>query len=83
MGTTLAALSLTAVYFVGPEAAWVQDAFRESGGRARFFATTDRAALARALADEVESGAAIYFKGSRGARLEEFSTPLFDDEGKD
>lgn len=83
LGSTLAALSLTAVFFVGPEARWIEEAYRSSGGRARFFATTDRPALARALTDGVESGAAIYFKGSRGARLEEFSTPLFDNEGKD
>lgn len=79
----MAGLSFTAVYFVGAEATWVEEGYRAAGGRARFFATTDRIAFARALREGVESGAAVYFKGSRGARLEEFSTILFDNEGKD
>ncbi|HNG44322.1 MAG TPA: UDP-N-acetylmuramoyl-tripeptide--D-alanyl-D-alanine ligase, partial [Elusimicrobiota bacterium] len=83
LGAGLAGLSFTAVYFVGAEATWVEEGYRAAGGRARFFATTDRIAFARALREGVESGAAVYFKGSRGARLEEFSTILFDNEGKD
>lgn len=80
LGEKLAALPLAAAVFVGPEHAWVREGYERSGGKAPLTATEDRAAARDALTKNLTPDTSVFFKGSRGARLEEIYEPFLTKE---
>lgn len=76
LGARLARLPLDAVFFVGPEHAWVRDGYESAGGKAPLTATDERAAVRDALGKVLTPDTSVFFKGSRGARLEEIYEPF-------
>lgn len=76
LGDQLARLPLEAVFFVGPEHGWVREGYERAGGKAPLTATEDRAALRDALGKALTPDTSVFFKGSRGARLEEIYEPF-------
>ncbi len=82
LGALLASLSLGRAFFLGPEARWVEDGFKKAAGGFPLVATEDRAALMRELERTLDPGTAVFFKGSRAARLEDLHDPLLQMNGK-
>lgn len=83
LGRLLGALSLQQVCFLGPEAEWVRAGFSEAGGKGLFVGSDSPEEILSFLRKNPMAGAAVFFKGSRGARLERLYDPLLNPAGAD
>jgi UDP-N-acetylmuramoyl-tripeptide--D-alanyl-D-alanine ligase len=82
LGRLLSTLTLQEVFFLGPEAPWVKTGYDEGGGRSHFAGSEDPREIERLLKERLSPGAAVFFKGSRSARLERIFDPLLENSAE-
>jgi len=80
LGKLLASLPVDGTFFLGPEGDAVKAG--HASGKTPLSVFTDKAAFRAALAETIRSGDAVFFKASRGVRMEEVFEPLLNGKAR-